>query len=235
MVGESWPSQNRAGSSSVYKAFTSPPCHIKGDMKLHWCNEDGSSGIWKLAGSQPLQLVCGNLSSAVSWGCPLGIPQEGAQTFSLPVRLLLTEETFFQAQVASWLLSSLLSPLGSSWCVGWIRAAKSCVFFISLLLLLAASIKSQILLSTEKKNAQHENCELFSLGLIEDYSLGDSILDCPKKLLQRGGGGGGSQYVCDFGEEGEYRQSSTHFCRRLLLLSWKLLLVMRSRHHHLWS
>ena len=88
--------------------------------------------------------------------------------FSLPVRLLLTKETLVQAQVASWLLSSLLSPLESSWYVGWIRAAKSCVFFISLLFLLAASIKSQILLSTEKKNAQHENCELFYLGLIED-------------------------------------------------------------------
>ena len=33
-------------------------------------------------------------------------------------------------------------------------------------------------------------------------------------------------------KEGEYKQSSTNFCKRLLLVMWRLLLVMGSRHHH---
>ena len=49
---ERGPSQNRAGSSSVFKKFSSPPCHIRGDPRLPWSNEDGSSGIWSQAGTQ---------------------------------------------------------------------------------------------------------------------------------------------------------------------------------------
>ena len=40
----------------------------------------------------------------------------------------------------------------------------------------------------------------FSLGQDEDYTLGDSALDSPEKLLQRGRGEG--EYICDFGKEG---------------------------------
>ena len=53
MVGEGagQQSQNRGGSSSVYKEFNSPTCHIKGDPRLHWGNEDGLCGIWNQAGT----------------------------------------------------------------------------------------------------------------------------------------------------------------------------------------
>ena len=43
-------SQNRGGSSSVYKKFSSPTCRIKGDPRLHWSNEDGLCGIWSWEG-----------------------------------------------------------------------------------------------------------------------------------------------------------------------------------------
>ena len=45
-------SQNRGGSSSVSKKFSSPTCHTRGDPRLLWSNEDGSSGIWSQAGAQ---------------------------------------------------------------------------------------------------------------------------------------------------------------------------------------
>ena len=61
------------------------------------------------------------------------------------------------------------------------------------------------------------------LGQNEDHSLRDSISDSSDKLLQRGSGGKVSIYVTLV--KGEYMQSSTYFCRRLLL-------VMRSRCHH---
>lgn len=50
-VGESpsWQSQNRAGGSSIYRKFSSPACHIEGDLRLCWSDEDGSSGIWSQA------------------------------------------------------------------------------------------------------------------------------------------------------------------------------------------
>ena len=43
-------------------------------------------------------------------------------------------------------------------------------------------------LSTEKKKAKHERCELFYLGQNEDYSLGESISDFSEKLLEVVGG-----------------------------------------------
>ena len=49
--GDGWQSQNRAGSSSVYRKF-SFTCHIKGDPRLHWGNENGSSGTHSQAGTR---------------------------------------------------------------------------------------------------------------------------------------------------------------------------------------
>ena len=40
------------------------------------------------------------------------------------------------------------------------------------------------------------------MGQYEGYSLGDSISDSSKKLLQRGRGEG--HYICDFGGRGEH-------------------------------
>ena len=57
--GASWPCQNRADSSLVYKAFSSPICHIQGDLRLCWSGEDGSSGMWSWAGAGSCQMVCG--------------------------------------------------------------------------------------------------------------------------------------------------------------------------------
>ena len=39
-------------------------------------------------------------------------------------------------------------------------------------------------MSTTKKNAQCENCELFHMGQNEDCGLGDRISDRSEKLLQ---------------------------------------------------
>ena len=70
----------------------------------------------------------------------------------------------------------------------------------------------------------------FYLGENENYSSGDSISGSSEKLLQRRNGGG--QYICDFGEGGVYAIKHIFFCRRFLLVSWRLLLVPRSRRHH---
>ena len=58
MIGEeaSWPSQNRAGGSSVFKKLSFPTWRIEGNLRLHWSNEDGSSGIWSWAGAQALSV-----------------------------------------------------------------------------------------------------------------------------------------------------------------------------------
>lgn len=58
MTGEeaSWPSQNIAGSSSVFKKLSFPTWHIEGNLRLHWSNEDGLSGIWSWAGAQALSV-----------------------------------------------------------------------------------------------------------------------------------------------------------------------------------
>lgn len=89
--GPGWSSQNRAGTSSVYRKFSSSACHIEGDLKLPWDNEDGSSGIWSWRHLGPISW-CLRIShprdsqgTGASQGCPSGIPQEGAQAIPLPV------------------------------------------------------------------------------------------------------------------------------------------------------
>ena len=68
----------------------------------------------------------------------------------------------------------------------------------------------------DEKNAERESCELsFIWGKMKTISLGDSLSalrNCSEEVS------GGSQYICGFGE-GAYRQSSTHFGRRLLLVT----------------
>ena len=64
-----------------------------------------------------------------------------------------------------------------------------------------------------KKNAQHENCELFYLGQSQDYSPGDIISDSSEKLLQRGRREG--QYICDFGEEGVHAIKHIFFLQKV--------------------
>ena len=122
--GASRPSQSKAGGSSVYEKFSSPTCHIEGDLRLRWSHEDGSGGIWSWAGTQASQPVCGNLSSkrferfARNWsrsGLPLGRPTGGRSGHSppLPVPPFLTKGTLVRAQADFVFLSSLLSPPGS--------------------------------------------------------------------------------------------------------------------------
>ena len=51
-VGEaSWPSQSRTGGTGVYKKFSSPACHIQGNLRLHLRKEDESSSIRSQGGS----------------------------------------------------------------------------------------------------------------------------------------------------------------------------------------
>ena len=68
--GAGWPSQSRAGRSSVYKKF-SFTCHIKGDPRLRWDNESGSSGIHSQAGPWAASFGVWALSSNLftkNWG-----------------------------------------------------------------------------------------------------------------------------------------------------------------------
>ena len=82
-----------------------------------------------------------------------------------------------------------------------------------------------------KKYAQCESCVTFYLGQNEDYSPGGSISESSEKLLQRGGGG-----VCLYAVwvKGEVHADMYTFLHTfgLLLVSWRSLLVMRSRCHH---
>ena len=145
----SWPSQSRAGSSSVYKEF-SFTCYIKGDPRLCRGNENGSRGIYIQAGTQDSsvsvwadQLTHPTYSqrTGVGRGYPLGVPQEGSQDIPLSVSPFLTEAHWLRPKWHLGGLPSFLSPSRSLRGCGWVKTAKSCIFFISLLSLLASSIK----------------------------------------------------------------------------------------------
>ena len=142
--GASWPSQSGAGRSSVHKKF-SFTCYTRGDPRLRWGNESRSSGLCSQAGTQAHQSACGRCPPTPSQrlgagrGCPLGVPQEGSRGFPPASTPLSDKSTLVRAQVASWGLSS---PSGSPRGGGWMRTAKNCIFFISLLPLMAPSIKS---------------------------------------------------------------------------------------------
>ena len=101
-------SQSRAGSSSVYRKF-SFTCHIKGDPRLRWDNESGSSGIHsqgrpsgciiQYVGSL-IQLIHKELG-LVRVASPAS-PIRALRTFPLPVPSFMTKSTLVQAQAASW-------------------------------------------------------------------------------------------------------------------------------------
>ena len=144
--GEGASSQVRAeqAAPSLYKKlwFT---CHIKGDLRLHWGNENGSSGICIQAGTEAHQSVWAfiqlihkelQLVGVALWVSPRSV----LRTFPLPVSPFLTEAHWFGPRQLLGGLSSFPSPSRSPWGGGWIRTAKSCIFFISLWFLLASFI-----------------------------------------------------------------------------------------------
>ena len=106
----SWPSQSRAGSSSVYKEF-SFTCYIKGDPRLCWGNENGSRGIYIQAGTQDSSVsvwadptYSSNLFTK-NWGwlgSPLGCPLGGRSRHPPSGVPLSDKSTLVKAQVASW-------------------------------------------------------------------------------------------------------------------------------------
>ena len=103
----SWPSQSRAGSSSVYKEF-SFTCYIKGDQRLCWGNENGSSGIYIQAATQDPSVSVWALSSNLftkNWGwlgSPLGCPLGGRSRHPPSGVPLSDKSTLVKAQAASW-------------------------------------------------------------------------------------------------------------------------------------
>ena len=113
--GASWPCQNRADSSLVYKAFSSPIRHVEGDLRLCWSGEDGSSGMWSWEEAGSRQMVCGQepLIQTFTRGCPSGIPQEAAQDVP-PSSARLSNRTHTASdQELPDGLSSLFSPPNS--------------------------------------------------------------------------------------------------------------------------
>ena len=88
-----WPRQSRAGSSSVYKEF-SFTCYIKGDPRLCWGNENGSSRIYIQAGTWAPLVTVWALSSNLftkNWGwsrlplgCPPGVHSRHPPPFQCP-------------------------------------------------------------------------------------------------------------------------------------------------------
>ena len=61
----------------------------------------------------------------------------------------------------------------------------------------------------------------------KDYSPGDSLSDSSEKLFGRDEE---EAYIYMVWVKGEYVQSNTHFCRRFLLVLWRLLLITRNRY-----
>ena len=103
----SWPSQSRAGSSSVYKEFSFTR-YIKGDQRLCWGNENGSSGIYIQAATQDPSVSVWALSSNLftkNWGwlgSPLGCPLGGRSRHPPSGVPLSDKSTLVKAQAASW-------------------------------------------------------------------------------------------------------------------------------------
>ena len=156
---------------------------------------------------------------------PRASHRRALRTFPLPVLPLLTKGTLVWAQAASWWSVQPSQPSRLPLKVaGESEKPKAAFSLLSSLSLLASSIKSQSLLSTEKKKAQRESCVLFYLGQIEDYSPGDRLSASSEKLLPRGRRKVRMYVILVKGVHAV--QSSTNFYRRLLL-------VTRSRRHHL--
>ena len=98
-------------------------------------------------------------------------------------------------------------------------------FLISILL---ASRK--VFQSVDLKNAQRESCGLsFIWGKMRtaprEIAFQIALRNCSKEA-------GEGQYICDFGEGGVHAMKHIFFYGRFLLVSCRLLLVTRSRHHH---
>ena len=129
--GDGWQSQNRAGSSSVYRKF-SFTCHIKGDPRLHWGNENESSGTHSQAGTRASSFGVWALSSILftkNWGrsgLPLRRPPVGRwghSCFQCPP--LWQKAHWFKPRQLLGGLSSFLSFSGSPRSGGWIRKVNT--------------------------------------------------------------------------------------------------------------
>ena len=126
-------------------------CHIKRDPSLHWSNEGESSRIWSQAGTrapsvgvwesliQEIHKILGPVEVVPT--CPTG---ECSGHSPLWCPSFWQKVHWFGLRLISW--SSLQPPWPSRVpSGGLIRAAKSCIFFISFLSLLASFVISLLL------------------------------------------------------------------------------------------